>query len=537
MYLVQRLAQRFVLVVLLGAVCLLFARTDYAAEKTENRAIAVRDLAGIIDRGIADRLKSENVPASALADDAEFLRRASLDITGIIPTADRAVAFLDSKDPNKRALLIDELLASQKFGRHMADVWQGMLVPLNSDNRRLDPNPMGNWLAERFNRNQPWDKLVYDLITATGSQEDNGAVTFFVGNPTADKMTDSVTRLFLGIQLQCAQCHNHPFTSWKQTEYWGIAAFFMKVAPDRAQQAAKKGISPGVSESARGLGKKNKLPESAKFVPARFLTGETPKMPAGEPYRPVLAKWLTSAGNPFFAKAMVNRLWGQLFGKGFVNAVDNMHDDNPASHPEVLQALTEQFKESGFDVKYLIRAICNSEAYQRTSKPTGNNASFATLFGHMSIKTLTPEQLFDCLAQVTGSMAGPLEGRLAKKVPPALLKKGPMGGPRAQFTAFFRASDEPDPTEYEAGIPQALRLMNSPQHNRKADLLDKAVQAGATPEQVITRLYLGTISRRPSDEERGRLLAFVDKNGSDTRKAYSDLLWVLLNSSEFTLNH
>ncbi len=538
MYVLQRLVQRLVVLGLLVAVCLFFARSDYAAEKVQNNAIAVRDLAGVVDRGVNERLQAEKVPPSALADDAEFLRRVSLDIAGVIPTADRAAAFLDSKDPNKRSALIDELLASPKYGRHMADIWQGMLVPINSDNRRLDPDPMGKWLAERFNRNQTWDKLVYDLLTATGNQEENGAVTFFVGNPTADKMTDAVTRLFLGIQLQCAQCHNHPFTSWKQTEYWGMAAFFMKVSPDRAQQAAKKGIPPGVNESGRALGKKNKLPESAKILPARFLTGETPKMPTGEPYRPVLAKWLTSASNPYFAKAMVNRMWGQFFGRGIVNAIDNMHDDNPASHPEVMKALTQQFTESGFDLKYLIRAICNSETYQRSSKPAGNNASYATLFGHMNIKTLSPEQLYDCLVQVTGNATGPLEARMAKKAPAAaLLKKGPLANPRANFAAFFRTSEEPDPTEYEGGIPQALRLMNSPQYNRKAELLDKAMQAGATTEQVVEKLYLGTVSRRPTSEERERLLAFVDKNGSDQRKALSDVLWVLLNSSEFTLNH
>src|SRR5438270_1940929 len=178
-----------------------------------------------------------------------------------------------------------------------------------------------------------------------------------------------------------------------------MAAAFMKLQPDRVQAAVKKGSSPGVSEAPRPLAKKKMLPEAAKILPAQFLTGEKPTLPAGEPYRPVLAKWLTAAENPYFAKATVNRLWGHFFGRGFVNPIDNMHDENPASHTELLKTLSEQLKESGFDFKYLIRAICNSETYQRSSKPLGSNADYANLFARMNIKAFTPEQLFDCLMQ------------------------------------------------------------------------------------------------------------------------------------------
>src|SRR5262249_34854474 len=234
--------------------------------------------------------------------------------------------------------------------------WTNVMVKRESNNRLLKSRPLLDWLAEGFNANKPWDKVVYELITATGEQDKNGAVTYFIGNPTVDKMTDSVTRLFLGVRLECAQCHNHPFTNYKRDEYWGMAQFFMKVRlTANPQQASKKGISPGIVEGGKAKGKKKGLPESARIVPARFLQGAQPKLNPAEPARPVLARWLVAPDNPFFARAMVNRMWAHFFGRGVVNPVDDMHADNPATHPELLAALAEQFKRNGFDVKYLVR--------------------------------------------------------------------------------------------------------------------------------------------------------------------------------------
>ena len=225
------------------------------------------------------------MPASPLAEDAEFLRRVALDLTGVIPSADRAAAFLDSKEPDKRAKLIDELLASPRFGRHLADVWQDLLLARNSDNRRLQAAPFTKWLADGFNANKPWDVFVRESPTATGAQDKNAAVAYFLSNRSVDRITDNVTKNFLGVQLQCAQCHNHPFTVWKQTEYWGMAAFFMKVQVGNPKQAAKKGGSAGVTEVARRpkRNKKNALPVSAKVVPAKFLRGTEPALRPAQP--------------------------------------------------------------------------------------------------------------------------------------------------------------------------------------------------------------------------------------------------------------
>jgi hypothetical protein len=482
------------------------------------------DLARAIDQHIQARLDAEKVQAAPLADDAEFLRRLYLDLTGVIPPPDKVVAFLNDKSPDKRARVIDELLANPLYGRHLADIWQAMLLPRNSDNRRLQYDPMIKWLEENFNANKPWDRMVSEIVTALGDQQKNGAVTFFLANPTADKVNDAVSRYFLGIQLQCAQCHNHPFTKWKQTDYWGMANFFIKVRPDNPNRAAKQGITPGVNES--GQGRQRNLPESAMNLPPKFLLGEAPQLKASDPYRPALAAWLTSGDNPYFAKAMVNRMWNQLFGRGIVNPVDDMHEGNLPSHPELLKELSAQFVANGFDLKYLVRAICNSQAYQRSSKPVSADAD-PSLFAHMAVKVMTPEQLFDSLEAVLGKV-----GRPNQAAKPAAAR---LNSPRALFVAFFSGDENADPTEYQDGIPQALRLMNSGQMNNLQNVVAKAAKAG-DPSAVIEQLYLTTISRRPTAAETERLTEYVKKQGS-ANQAYSDILWALLNSSEFRLNH
>jgi hypothetical protein len=507
-----------------------------ATENTRTHALDAAALTNLIDQGIQKQLDGEKLKASPRADDAEFLRRVYLDITGVIPSADKAAAFLSSKDPNKRAKLIDELLSSSRYGRHMADIWQALLLSRTSDNRRLDSEPLVQWLEKAFNDNKTWDRLVAELMTATGKPEENGAVVFFIANPTSDKLTDLTSKLFLGVQLQCAQCHNHPFTHWKQTEYWGMAAFFSKVKMNaNAKQAAKMGIQPEVGESNKG--KAPKLPESAKIVPARFFQGEEPQLSSSEPYRPVLARWMTSPANPFFARAIVNRLWLQFFGRGFVQPVDDMHEGNVPSHPELLKTLSNQFAAGGFDLKNLIRAICNSQTYQRTSKPFGSNDKDTILLSHMPVKALTPEQLFDSLTAVVDAADQPKEGKKGKAAKPA--PKGGNGNKkqRANFVAFFQTDDAANPTEYPNGIPQVLRLMNSPQFSGvNSPVVNQLAKTHPPASRIADQLCLTALSRHPTPAEAQRWTAYLTNNG-DNRKAASDLLWALLNSSEFSLNH
>lgn len=487
-----------------------------------------------IDEAIDARLHAENVPPSPRSGDAEFVRRVYLDLTGHVPSAEKAAAFLDSREPNKRAALIDELLAGKEYSKHQADIWQSLLMPRTSDNRFVDFSKMTEWLEKNFNDNKPWDRMVRDILTAEGDLDKNGAIAYFLANLAPDKLTDNASRMFLGVQLQCAQCHNHPFTNWKQEEYWGMAAFFTKVRFNgNPRQAARQGGSIGLSE--KGKGRPIRLPISAKRVPPKFLQGERPNFANGDAYRPVLAKWMTSPQNPYFSRAMVNRLWAQFFGRGLVNPVDDMHDGNQPSHPQLLADLSAQFAANGFDVKQLIRALCNSDAYQRTSRPIpGNRDAGPELFGRMAIKVLTPEQMYDSLVQILGAPNRPNNRRRPPNAAAAAILRNIT--PRTQFVAFFKGDENAEPTEYQAGIPQVLRLMNSPQLNNLS-MLGPILKSGKPPEEIIEYLYLSTLSRRPSLHEMQRTLALVHKHADEPRQAYGDILWVLLNSSEFTLNH
>lgn len=489
-------------------------------------------LARLIDDALDTRLRAEHVAASPRCGDAEFVRRVYLDLVGHIPPADKAAAFLDSREPNKRAQLIDDLLASSDYGKHQADIWQALLLPRTSDNRLLPFDKMTAWLEKSFNDNKPWDQLVRDILTAEGELDKNGAVVYFLANATPDKLTDNATRVFLGVQLQCAQCHNHPFTDWKQNEYWGMAAFFTRVrTAGNPRQAVRQGGTVSISEN--GKGRPARLPISAKRVPPKFLQGDAPQISSGSAYRPVLADWMTSANNPYFSRAMVNRLWTQVFGRGLVQPVDDMHEGNAPSHPQLLAELSAQFAANGFDVKDFLRALCNSAAYQRTSKPiSGNRDAGPELFSRMTVKVLTPEQLFDSLTQVVG-----VPNRANQRRRQGAVAARPLNiTPRTQFVNFFKGDDNAEATEYQAGIPQVLRLMNSPLLNNGA-MLGPLLKSSKRPVQVIEHLYLATLARRPTSRELERSLALVRKHRDEPRQAFGDVLWALLNSSEFALNH
>jgi hypothetical protein len=488
-------------------------------------------LAKLIDSEVNRKLTEAKIAPSDRCSDEEFLRRAYLDITGVIPSAARAKEFLDDKSADKRAKLLDELLADEHFGRRMADIWTAKLFPKDSGNRFVLKEPFYKWFEEQFNKNPGWDKLITSLVTATGTVADNPAVTYFLANRSVDKLTDTTAQHFLGIQLQCAQCHNHPFTTWKQTEYWGMASFYGKVKTDNPKNANKGGDNTtiGVTEGNGRTKQKDFFPESAKSVPAKFLGGDEPKLGANDPYRPALAQWMVAPENPFFTRAMVNRTWAHLFGRGFVNPVDDMLVENQASHPELMDALAVHMGKAGaFDLKYLIKAICLSDTYQRTSKPLPGNKEDKKLFSHMAVKVLAPEQLYDSLGQVTGNLRPDGKGPR----PGALGAKGGRVGNREGFVNFFLAgADNTSPIDYEAGIPQALRLMNSPIANNAASV--RALVGNSKPAEAIEKIYLAALSRRPTADETKDLTAYVDRVGAST--AYGDILWAVLNSSEFTL--
>jgi hypothetical protein len=267
-----------------------------------------------------------------------------------------------------------------------------------------------------------------------------------------------------------------------------------------------------------------------KSVPPTFLRGQKAAVSTDGPNLPALAEWIASPKNPYFARAGVNRVWHQFFGRGLVNPVDDMTADNAPTHPELLTALASEFTASGFDLKHLIRGICNSKTYQRTSKPAAGNATDKALYSHMAVKVMTPLQLSDSLESVFAL------ARNEKSPAPTEATRKRRAGDRSRFAAFFAGEDDPDPTEYQAGIPQALYLMNSGHHYSIARAANETVSKKKTPAKVVETFFLATLSRPPSEKEAKKMTDYIAK-APDKRSAYHDVLWALVNSTEFVSNH
>ena len=519
-----------------------------------------------IDGEIDGRLTAARVPASPPADDAEFLRRACLDLTGRIPTWDRAAAFLDGRDPDKRARLIDELLASPDFGRHVAEVWKPLLAPSDPAAGKYLPDRFSPWLAQELNRNVGWHKVAAALVGHTGDVKDRPSSEFLMrhgeGNqPKADRLAAGVGTAFLGVQVQCAECHDHPFAPWTQDDFWGIAAFFGKVRntgikgapfvltedPDPKPLDVKNG---GVERPAWKSGGAIVIPGTGgnkgagRVVPAKVLGGRPETLDDAGPFRPAFVEWLTARDNPYFARAFVNRTWAQLFGRGLVHPVDNMHENNPASHPALLEALAREFVESEFDIKHLFRCVCASRAYQRSSRPMPGNEADAVLLSKMAVKPISPEALYDSVSVVftpiksfapAGKPAG-TKPDAGKPMKPAGDKPaaGP-GDPRDAFVRHFRGQGGADPGELAHGIPQFLRRMNGELFNAPAPIVGRLVAEGAPPDRAVETLFLAALARRPTPEEQALMAKYVAGRPT-AADGYTGVLWVLLNSGEFVLN-
>ncbi|KAF0177048.1 MAG: hypothetical protein FD161_2663 [Limisphaerales bacterium] len=490
------------------------------------------ELAKLIDQQVEARLKSEGVRAAELADDAEFVRRVHLDLHGTVPTLEQAKRFLADATPDKRARLVDSLLADARYGQHLADLWQGYLISPLADDQTKRAERLRGWLAEQFNT-KPWDQIATALLTATGKMEDNPAVTYLIEGrlPRAvPDLTDLTSRYLLGVRLNCAQCHDHPFVKWKQEEFWGMAAFFTQIqTPKRAKQVYEKGVVDDPSLTLATLRDAAAIdgfmPRPPTFLGGQALTADA----KATPHRVALAQWLTAPENPWFARATVNRTWWRLMGRGIVQPVDDMHEANAPSHPQLLDLLTRRFTESGFDLKFLTRAIVSSRAYQRTSRPAESGEAAdkqAALFGRMAIKVLSAGQLYDSLETVCGP-ATKVTGIDAR------------AGTRWEFTQFFGDSGDPEPTAYRRGIPHLLRQMNSGQFaGRNLDglvaRLDTA--AGKSPDGTVSELFLAILSRPPSESELRQAKGYLERVGS-TSNGLRELAWVLLMTSEFSLNH
>lgn len=489
------------------------------------------ELAAEIDRQIEERLSTEGVAAAVLTDDAAFVRRIYLDLHGVVPTREQVGDFLADAAPDKRSRLIDGLLADERYGRYLADIWQGYLISPLADDQKTRSERFGNWLADQFNARN-WAEIATDLVTATGKMEDNPAVTYLIEGrlPRAvPDLTDLTSRYLLGIRLNCAQCHDHPFVDWKQEEFWGMAAFFTQIqTPKRAKQVYEKGVVDDLSLSWASLGDGSTLdgfmPRPPTFLGGREVAAAL--KPAAN--RAVLAEWMTAPDNPYFARAMANRTWWRLMGRGIVEPVDDMHAANAPSHPELMNLLAARFAGSGYDHKFLTRAIVSSHAYQRSSQPgKSDDERQAALYGRMSVKVLSAGQLHDSLQTICGPPA---------KVPGIDARQGA----RWEFTQFFGESSDPDPKDYRRGIPHLLRQMNSGQF--AGSNLDSVVEeivssGGQSTEGSVTDLFLTILSRKPGEKELARTMYHIKQTSGPEIGGLRELAWVLLMTSEFSLNH
>jgi hypothetical protein len=510
-----------------------------------------------IDRAIDKRLAEAKIPASPVCDDAEFIRRLSLDVCGRIPSAERVAAFLADTDSDKRRKLTDEFLTTPEYGQHFATIWYHRMAKPDMDNAGLLVTNFRDWLADQLNKDRSWDAVVRDILTAEGDRDKNPATIFWLaqveGNNQRDvapnKTTAAVSRLFLGVKLECCECHNHPFDTLKQADFWGVAAFFTATHAEHANKKdVKAETTPAVHEGGaarrgnRKAGPKEAAPAGSIVIPdskgktvhARYLLGDTPKLAGQAKLRPTFAAWLTAPKNPYFAPAAVNKLWANFFGRGLVDPVDDLRPGSKSTHSELLKALADEFAASGFDQKHLIRCVCNSTAYQRTSRPLPDNKDDEELYSHMRLKVMTADVLFDSLRVVLDHdpAARPARARGPVK------NYGKMDA-REQFRQYFNAEADDDAgviEEYAHGIPQVLRLMNSQELNNTAAVVARLMKASGDPDAVVEGLYLRALSRKPTESEAARVKSYA-AGATDRAKAYGDLLWVLLNSGEFLFNH
>lgn len=484
-----------------------------------------------IDDLLEERIRgSQTVPAS-MADDEEFLRRVYLDLTGVLPRVGEVREFLADSRSDKRARLIDELLATPRHATHLANTWRQAMLPGNVDLEDIQSVAgVQNWLRRQFAQNLRYDRLVSDFLVATGGGDAGPALYYTSLELKPEKLAASTARIFLGLQIECAQCHKHPFDKWTQEDFWSYAAFFAQLEQDGGMNGPRTLQLIDKNEG------EVKLPGSDKVVAPRYPDGHAPSADEGGARRVQLAIWMASRDNPYLARAAVNRVWAHLFGRGLVEPVDDVGDHNPSSHPKLFRELTDDFVQSGFDLRELYRTLANTRAYQRTSRNSGEKSPPPELFAQMAIKTLTAEQLFDCLDRALLQQPGETPAFLP-------IARGMFDPRRLSFTAKMQMRGA-NATEFDAGVLQALTLLNGGEVDAVTSLDRSSLLAGLdaplfSNEDRIETLFLATLTRRPLPEERSLFVEYVHRGGAtnNPREALSDVLWALLNTAEFGMNH
>lgn len=504
-----------------------------------------------IDEHIFSQLKTMGLPPSPLADDSVFLRRVTLDIAGRIPTAEETETFLTSKDPDKRAKKIDELLASPDYADHFAGKWASILrnkVDRGRDWVARDSHAFHAWIRTSLIENKPYDQFASELVLASGKAIENPAVSWYRVVEDQKERMENVAQIFLGIRMQCAQCHHHPYEQWSQEDYFSFTAFFSTISKKNVRKLPEEDIIYHNRKVAQA-----KHPNTNELLKPRLL-GETASLeiPGTRDPRFELAKWMRSGENPYFPRVLVNRYWKHFFSRGLVEPEDDIRPTNPATHPELLEELAASFADSGFDLKQLIRTICNSRTYQLSSEPNGVNQADEQNFARYYPKRMTAELLLDSINDVTwakNSFTRQPAGVRAVALP------NEKGTTESEFLTMFGrpAMDTACECERkgEANLGQSLHLLNSDKiqakltagNGRAANL---AKDKERSDEERITELYIHGLSRKPAPEELAIGLAHLKKKREQSKadpkalpaeqaekEAFEDIVWVLLNTKEF----
>jgi hypothetical protein len=493
-----------------------------------------------IDELVLKKLKALRIPPSARATDAEFVRRAYLDAIGTPPRADEVNRFLADPRPDKRARLVDELLARPEYNDYWAYRWSDVLLV---SSRKLPNKSMRayyQFIRDSVEKNKPWDQFVREILTASGNSAENGAVNYFLVQKNPIDLAENTTQAFLGMRLTCARCHNHPLEKWTQKEYYGFANLFSRVG-------MKNNAGGDVTVFSSSAGD---ILHPRLLVPMapRPLDGVPMTAGSDEDRRQYMARWLTSKENPYFAKVTVNRIWKNFLGRGLVEPADDVRATNPATNPELLSAVTREFTDHGFDVKHLIRTIMNSGTYQLSSQTNSSNAADDRYYSHYIIRRLPAEVILDAISQVTGvpqTFDGYPPGTRALQLPDTRVD--------SYFLTVFGRPDRIIASESERqqdpSLTQALHLINGETVNQKiinlSGISEAYMKLGMSGEMLLEHLYSSALSRTPTPAEKKEILdAFreaealpVTATRNPKREFIEDTIWAVISSREFLFNH
>jgi len=492
--------------------------------------------------------------AAPRTDDETFLRRVSLDLVGDSPSPEEITAFALDASSDKRAKAVERLLADRRFGENWARYWRDVIMYRRTDERAQIVSPtLVEYLTKQFNRNTPWSEIARAFITAKGDVREAGETALIMAQMgQAPEIAAETARIFMGMQIQCAQCHDHPTDRWKRKQFHELAAFFPRIAIRPVPTADKRSFEvvsrdgPPLLRQGPGKDRPNRAPEhympdlkdpSAKgtrMQPVLFVTGQ--KLDEGKSdaaRREALAEWLSAKKNPWFAKAFVNRIWAEMVGEGFYEPVDDLGPDRACSAPKTLDILATAFATREYDVKWLYRTIATTEAYQRESR-SRREPGEAGPFSANCPQPLRADQLYNALTSALGIQEpNILPSRGGNANPMALLR-----GPRGEFNRTFGFDPSERRDEVASSIPQALVMMNSPVVNRALNarnaqsVLGQVLAQTKDDEAVATELYLRCLAREPKPQELKTCLTHVRESGNRAA-AFEDILWALVNSTEF----